>query len=69
LIWIVHALELYLALGFVFAVLFVSRGAATIDPSARAGTIGFKLLIFPGVVSLWPLLARRWIRARSSEIA
>ena len=50
----------YLALGALFAVPFVLRGAAAIDPAARGGTLGFRLVILPGAVLLWPWLARRW---------
>ena len=58
-------LGIYLALGVLFAVAFVSKGAAAIDPAARAGTWGFRVLIFPGAVLLWPALARRWFGGRT----
>jgi hypothetical protein len=54
---------LYLALGIVFALAFVAKGAGLIDPDARAGTLGFRLLILPGAAALWPLLAAKWRRA------
>lgn len=57
-------LAVYLALGVVFAVAFVWKGAAAIDPAARAGTWGFRVMIFPGAVLLWPALARRWFGGR-----
>lgn len=55
----------YAALGLLFAVPFALRGAARIDPDATHGTWGFRLLILPGAAALWPLLALRWMRARS----
>lgn len=55
----------YAALGLLFAVAFALRGAARIDPDAAHGTWGFRLLILPGAAALWPLLALRWMRARS----
>jgi hypothetical protein len=54
--------EIYFAIGLLFALLFVWRGAAVIDPAAREGTFGFRLLILPASALLWPLLLRRWIR-------
>ena len=51
----------YLGFGLVFAVPFVFKGANRIDPVALAGTWGFRLIILPGVVALWPLLLRRWV--------
>ena len=59
--WLVGLVGVYLAVGIVFAVPFLVKGVGKIDPVAAAGTVGFKLIIFPGVVALWPLLARRWL--------
>jgi hypothetical protein len=60
--WIVVALGVYAGIGIVFAILFVAVGAARIDPTARAGTTGFRILILPGAAAFWPLLLTRWIR-------
>ena len=57
---ILAAVAVYLALGVAFAVPFVLVGVGRLDPDARQGTWGFRALIFPGTVLLWPLLARRW---------
>lgn len=57
------AVKLYAAAGAIFAVLFAWRGAGTLDPAARAGTLGFRLLIVPGSAALWPLLLVLWARA------
>lgn len=58
--WLVTLSGIYAAAGIVFAIPFVVKGAGRVDESAREGTWGFRVLIFPGVVALWPLLARRW---------
>lgn len=65
-IWLVHALEGYLLIGVVFALVFVFKGAGAIDPSAREGSLGFRLLILPGTAALWPLMAKRWLAAPKS---
>lgn len=57
----IGALGLYLGGGLVFAVPFVLLGVNRLDPHARPGTWGFRLLILPGTVLLWPLLLRRWL--------
>lgn len=64
--WVVGLAGLYLALGVVFAVPFLVRGLRRIDPATAGGTLGFKLVILPGVVALWPLLARRWLSGRTA---
>ena len=51
----------YLALGLLFALAFAARGCRSIDPAAKDGTLGFRILIVPGAAALWPLLLRRWI--------
>ncbi len=53
----------YVGCGVVFAIPFAAVGVSTIDAAARNASIGFRLLIFPGAVALWPLLAARWARA------
>jgi hypothetical protein len=53
-------LAAYLACGLVFAVPFVLVGAKKIDPHATHGSWGFRILIIPGTMMLWPLLLRRW---------
>jgi hypothetical protein len=52
----------YLACGMVFAIPFAWLGAKRIDPHAAQGSWGFRLLIIPGTMALWPLLLRRWIK-------
>ena len=60
--WLVNILTIYAAVGFVFAIAFVWKGVGKIDPAAAEGTIGFRLLIIPGTIALWPILARRWLQ-------
>ena len=45
----------------VFAVPFVVRGVNRIDSVAGQSTWGFRVMIFPGVALLWPLLLKRWL--------
>ena len=54
-------LGIYLACGLVFAVAFVLFGVQKIDPHAKRGSWGFRLLIIPGSMALWPFLLQRWL--------
>ena len=54
-------LGIYLACGLVFAIPFALIGVKRIDPHATHGSWGFRLLIMPGTMALWPLLLRRWM--------
>lgn len=58
--WFTVGLTLYAGLGLLFALAFAFRGAGKVDPAAREGTLGFRLLIIPGSIALWPLLLGRW---------
>ncbi len=60
-VMILLALTFYLACGFLFAVPFVLTGVKRVDPHAAHGSWGFRVLIFPGTLFLWPLLAQRWL--------
>ncbi len=59
--WLVNIATIYVGVGLLFAIIFVWKGVGKIDPSATGGTFGFRLLIIPGTVALWPILARRWL--------
>jgi hypothetical protein len=55
-------LATHLVLGAFFASWFCLRGARRIDPHAGTGSWGFRVLIFPGAMALWPLLFSRVVR-------
>ncbi len=49
----------YLLVGLAFAVPFLTKWVGKLDSSAQAGSWGFRVLILPGTVLLWPVLAWR----------
>lgn len=63
-IFLIDAVGLYLLTGLFFGVAFVSVGVSKIDHAARGTSPVFRLLILPGSVALWPLLAVKWVRHR-----
>ncbi len=56
----------YATVGLMFAVVFVWRLVGRLDPAATHGTAGFRLLIVPAAVALWPYLAARLITGASA---
>ena len=64
---IVVAASVYFSLGLIVGVPFVWWGVSKIDPAAGGTSIGFRMLILPGTVALWPLMARKWFSARRME--
>lgn len=55
-------LAAYIVLGVIFAMVFHRKALTTIDPATRQSSLAFRLLITPGIIALWPLLAARWRR-------
>lgn len=66
---VVAAFETYALLGAGFALIFLPRAVARLDPGVAGAPTTLRLLIMPGVIALWPLLAWKWIAARSMETA
>ena len=63
---IVGGFEAYALAGLGFAMLFLPRAVARLDPRVAGAPKALRLLILPGVVTLWPLFAWRWF-SRSGE--
>jgi len=57
------AMAVYGAIGLVVGAAFVVWGVGRVDPAARGSGWGFRAVILPGAAALWPLVARKWIRA------
>jgi hypothetical protein len=63
------SIAIYAGLGLAFAAAFVTVGVSRIDPAARGAPVGFRLLILPGSVALWPYLVFVFLsRARSEAL-
>ncbi|MDZ7267946.1 MAG: hypothetical protein ONB48_10410 [candidate division KSB1 bacterium] len=59
--WLVRIAGCYLAFGLAFALPFLTIGVNKIDAAARGAGWGFRLIIIPGTIALWPLLLWRWL--------
>jgi hypothetical protein len=57
---VVATLEAYVVIGMGFALMFLPRAVVRLDPRIAGAPKTLRLLIFPGVVALWPLVAWRW---------
>ena len=54
---------LYVGIGLLVAPFLIFRGAARFDPGAAGSTRGFRWIVLPGAVLLWPALVRRFVRS------
>lgn len=58
---------IYLISGVLFVIPFLIKGLTKVDEGAHGGSIGFKLIIIPGVIVFWPILLKKWIRENAAE--
>jgi hypothetical protein len=63
---LVALLFAYLGIGVAVAAWMHAGGLRRVDTTAARGTIGFRILITPGLVLLWPLILKRAIRGVGS---
>ena len=59
---IAMALGLYVLVGVCLALHFVFVRAPRLDAAVAGSTRGFRLVILPGAVAIWPVLLWKWIR-------
>ena len=64
----VGVFEAYALTGLGFALLFLPRAVARLDPRVADAPNTLRLLILPGVVALWPLFAWRWMTSAGEPI-
>lgn len=58
---ILQVVFLYCIIGFLFAVIFLTRLIDVIDEAAMDSSWKFRLTIVPGCIVFWPVLLRRYI--------
>jgi hypothetical protein len=55
---------LYLLLGVLFAFFFLTKGIQKIDTAATGSGRGFRIIILPGIIILWPVLLNKWVATK-----
>jgi len=56
---------IYLLLGVLFVIPFLLKGLTKVDEGTHGSTIGFKIIIIPGVIVFWPVLLSKWMKNRN----
>ena len=64
--WAWLAAGVYALVGFALLVPIHWQGLRAIDGNTAGASIGFRLIISPSLVALWPVVLKKWIAARSS---
>ena len=62
----VNLAGIYLVIGCVLGPLMVWGASSRLDSAVSASTFGFRLMILPGSILLWPILLGRVIRGRGT---
>jgi len=60
---ILDVLVLYVFVGGVTALAFVTFGIARVLPAGTPVTLGARVLLVPGAALLWPYVLLRWLKA------
>jgi len=53
---------IYMMIGFLFALWFVTKGVGQMDEVAQEVSWWFRLFILPGSMALWPILLIKWLK-------
>jgi hypothetical protein len=64
---ILYIVTIYLVLGFLFMIPFIIKGVNKIDEDAPGSSIGFRVIIIPGVIVFWIVLLKKWIKANQKK--
>lgn len=66
--WVLLAAQFYIAAGAIFAVAFLAKGIRSLDAAARGAPWTFHLLVTPGIIALWPILALKWAKSPAHRV-
>jgi uncharacterized membrane protein len=58
-------LGIYFAIGFLFGLYFLFRGAMKIDPLMQDTKKKVRALLLPGVIATWPFLIGRLFKSKT----
>jgi hypothetical protein len=59
---LLYLLAAYIVAGFAVGLAFVTVGVARVQ--SMPVTVGARILLLPGALLLWPLVAARWLKSR-----
>jgi len=62
---LLYSLGLYVAIGVVTAIAFVTFGVTQVTPFSM--TLGARILLLPGTIALWPYVLVRWLNSRTAQ--
>jgi len=64
---VISVIGIYLLCGIFFAIPFVIKGVTVIDDGTQGAKLGFRIIIIPGTIIFWPLLLKKWVKAKKHD--
>jgi len=64
---LLYAFALYLVIGLITAIAFVSVGLRQVLPHGTTASLAARLLFIPGTTALWPYVLSRWMQTRGTS--
>jgi hypothetical protein len=64
---LIYLLALYVIVGAVTALAFVTFGIVRVLPAGTPVTLGARVLLLPGAALLWPYVLLRWLKAAGAR--
>jgi hypothetical protein len=58
-------LGIYFAIGFLFGLYFIIKGAPKIDPLMINTKKKVRVLLFPGIIATWPFLIAKLFKSKT----
>ena len=59
-------LGVYVTLGLLFAIFFVFVGGTKIDPLLKDSKKRFRIILFPGIIAIWPFLVAKLFKSKKA---
>ena len=66
---VLMSIGIYIGIGVLFGLVFISFGAGKIDPAAKTMPLRARLLILPGVAALWPIMLVKWFTQKEPPVS
>ena len=63
----VNVLQIYLLIGLLLALIVQWKGLKKIDSSVDGAGVWFRLITFPGIVALWPIILFKWVKVSKND--
>ena len=65
---IVYVVLAYLSMGIIFSAPFLVKWIHSLDEATHESGVVFKLMILPGCIVFWPVLLKKYLKSKSTQL-